>query len=212
MESTEALNYLSSSLFPFELSLLIHECTYDADSQELAKKHGHSTSTMAGIFAGRVKAQTLALTHFSTRYEPPGVNEDIIFYSHMDVVHQDCPKDGAHEDNQPHAPSTCAPEAIACQVSHQGVVAPASPKAGTTKAASTKSTSTSASTNIRKGASLLGREALSAAQDLFATTSGGHSDICIICAEDFMNISGVSFRSVARGRCKLSALSKLATP
>ena len=36
MESKEAEDYLTSSRFPCQLSLLIHECTYDAASHELA--------------------------------------------------------------------------------------------------------------------------------------------------------------------------------
>lgn len=68
----------------------MHECTYDKDSEELAEKHWHSTSSMAGRFAARVGARpphpptTLALTHFSTRYELPRPGEPFSFDANSD--------------------------------------------------------------------------------------------------------------------------------
>lgn len=48
--------------------LLVHECTYDETLKEKARDTGHSTSLDAGMFAKRVGAKLLVLTHFSARY------------------------------------------------------------------------------------------------------------------------------------------------
>ena len=79
MESAEAEQYLAGPDFPCELALLIHECTFDDSLHDLALTRGHSTSRMAGAFAARVRAQTLALTHFSTRYRQPSVDDLVVF-------------------------------------------------------------------------------------------------------------------------------------
>ncbi|MBA3684686.1 MAG: ribonuclease Z [Planctomycetes bacterium] len=52
--------------------LLVHEATYDAARADKAVEWGHSTSVMAGRFAARCRAKTLALTHFSARFHEPG--------------------------------------------------------------------------------------------------------------------------------------------
>jgi ribonuclease Z len=50
-------------------SLMVHECTYDAGvSVETAVERGHSTSVMAAATAAAAGADTLILTHFSSRY------------------------------------------------------------------------------------------------------------------------------------------------
>ena len=49
--------------------LLVHEATYAAGLQHMAKKRGHSTARMAGEFARGIGAKTLAITHFSNRYK-----------------------------------------------------------------------------------------------------------------------------------------------
>ena len=51
---------------------------------------------------------------------------------------------------------------------------------------------------------MLGQEALSAAraQGVVKREGGGDFDLCVICAEDFMTLSGGQFRSVVRYRCK----------
>lgn len=50
-------------------SLMIHECTYDAAvNEEVAVERGHSTTVMAAKMALAAGAETLILTHFSSRY------------------------------------------------------------------------------------------------------------------------------------------------
>lgn len=48
--------------------LLVHEATYDAAREDKAIQWGHSTTAMAGRFAARIRAQTLVITHLSSRY------------------------------------------------------------------------------------------------------------------------------------------------
>lgn len=49
--------------------ILVHECTLDNTiAVEMAVDHGHSTSTMAGLFGKAMGAKKMILTHFSMRY------------------------------------------------------------------------------------------------------------------------------------------------
>lgn len=50
--------------------LLVHEATFTTAQLEKAKVALHSTARMAGAFAKKIGAKKLALTHFSSRYEP----------------------------------------------------------------------------------------------------------------------------------------------
>lgn len=50
-------------------NLLVHEATFTNALADKAKAAMHSTASMAGIFANRIRAKKLALTHFSSRYE-----------------------------------------------------------------------------------------------------------------------------------------------
>src|SRR5690606_30313268 len=52
--------------------LLVHEATFAADLQDLARKYGHSTSIDAANIAKAAGARTLVLTHFSSRYQKSG--------------------------------------------------------------------------------------------------------------------------------------------
>jgi len=47
---------------------LVHESTFNSKKVSEALFKGHSTATMAGKFAAKVKARALILTHFSNRY------------------------------------------------------------------------------------------------------------------------------------------------
>lgn len=60
----------SSQLIPlaYDADILTHECTFAASESLRAKRAFHSTSTMAGLFASRIRAKNLLLTHFSVRY------------------------------------------------------------------------------------------------------------------------------------------------
>jgi ribonuclease Z len=48
--------------------VLVHEATYEAERTAKAEQWGHSTSAMAGVFAKRIAAKHLIITHFSSRY------------------------------------------------------------------------------------------------------------------------------------------------
>ena len=49
--------------------LLLHEATFSAEKQEKATQYYHSTAADAGRHATSCKATTLALTHYSSRFE-----------------------------------------------------------------------------------------------------------------------------------------------
>lgn len=48
---------------------MIHEATYAAAEEALARSRGHSTAAQAGRMASRASAKTLLLSHFSPRYD-----------------------------------------------------------------------------------------------------------------------------------------------
>lgn len=71
----------------YDADLLVHEATQMAIPDDLARRlpqsikrcseedarrsalrHGHSTATMAGEFAGEIRARMLCLNHFSVKY------------------------------------------------------------------------------------------------------------------------------------------------
>jgi len=66
-----------SSAVPYmqNCTLLVHEATYDSSRHEQAIAYGHSTSVMAAKIAKQVKAKSLILTHFSSRYGNNGDND-----------------------------------------------------------------------------------------------------------------------------------------
>lgn len=68
------------SLLAQNSTVLVHECTnaslpgdkLDVEETKVrAQSRGHSTPQVAGAFAGRIRAQSLLLNHFSTRYGCP---------------------------------------------------------------------------------------------------------------------------------------------
>ncbi|MBA3707663.1 MAG: ribonuclease Z [Planctomycetes bacterium] len=51
-----------------DCDLLVCETTYDAAREDKARQWGHSTTRMTGELARRLRARTLIITHFSSRY------------------------------------------------------------------------------------------------------------------------------------------------
>jgi ribonuclease Z len=51
--------------------MLVHEATYEAAEEKMARKHGHSTSKQAAEVAKEAGAKRLILTHISARYVGP---------------------------------------------------------------------------------------------------------------------------------------------
>ena len=68
----------SSNILPLtqDVHVLVHEATFDDAHQELALPRGHSTARMAGLFATKLNAKNLILTHFSARFAPTSVDHD----------------------------------------------------------------------------------------------------------------------------------------
>lgn len=58
--------------------LLIHECTFDEDMQEHAKKTNHSTVIDAAKVAAKAKVKTLVLTHISARYKEEDLEKFVL--------------------------------------------------------------------------------------------------------------------------------------
>jgi ribonuclease Z len=60
----------ASAIIPAGLGcdLLVCEATYDGSRQAKAVTWGHSTTLMTGELAARIRAKTLIITHFSSRY------------------------------------------------------------------------------------------------------------------------------------------------
>ncbi len=59
-----------------DADVLIHECTYAAGEEELAKAHWHSTSVQAAEVARDCNVKCLMLTHVSNRYDDVIVVEE----------------------------------------------------------------------------------------------------------------------------------------
>ncbi|MCL2676644.1 MAG: ribonuclease Z [Streptococcaceae bacterium] len=55
--------------------VLVHEATYEAGEEKMARKHGHSTSAQAAQVAKEAGANRLLLTHISSRYVGSMVNQ-----------------------------------------------------------------------------------------------------------------------------------------
>jgi len=49
-------------------NVLVHEASFDENCEDKAMQGKHSTSKMAGLFASKINAKLLILTHFSSRY------------------------------------------------------------------------------------------------------------------------------------------------
>ena len=58
-----------------EVDIVIHEATFDAGTEELAKPYGHSTITEAARVAKESKAKHLIVQHISARFLPREVEE-----------------------------------------------------------------------------------------------------------------------------------------
>jgi ribonuclease Z len=50
------------------VDMLVTECTYLGDQQELAARYGHLTATHAATIAKKAGVRLLVLTHYSQRY------------------------------------------------------------------------------------------------------------------------------------------------
>ncbi|CAM3171306.1 ribonuclease Z [Lactococcus hircilactis] len=55
----------------YQADLLVHEATYEAQEEKMAKNHGHSTSKQAAQVAHEAQVKRLLLTHISARYVGP---------------------------------------------------------------------------------------------------------------------------------------------
>eukprot|EP00906_Rhabdomonas_costata_P032568 RCo045876 len=51
-----------------DAEVVVHEATFAEEHHEMALRKHHSTAAMAGLFARRVQAKQLVLTHFSARF------------------------------------------------------------------------------------------------------------------------------------------------
>ena len=58
-----------------EVDIVIHEATFDAGTEELAKPYGHSTITQAALVAKESKAKHLIVQHISARFLPSQAEE-----------------------------------------------------------------------------------------------------------------------------------------
>ena len=54
--------------------VLVHESTNETADEEKSRQHGHSSARMTGLFAKKLGARKLVLTHFSQRYR--GIEEE----------------------------------------------------------------------------------------------------------------------------------------
>ena len=159
-------------VFPFTYNGVTYdECTFDDSLHDLALTRGHSTSRMAGAFAARVRAQTLALTHFSTRYRQPRVDDQVVFGRKHDA------STPGQQKAQVHA-SVAAVEPAA---KREGADRPAPSGADLPAPCKTQTGRDSHS----KSPSDLGQEALDAARDVLrAHAHGGCAreahDLCVV--------------------------------
>jgi len=58
-----------------EADVIVHEATFSADSEEMARDYFHSTTAQAARLALKAKAHTLYLNHISSRYIKENWNE-----------------------------------------------------------------------------------------------------------------------------------------
>lgn len=72
---------------------VVHESTFDNNKSALAIPRGHSTAQMAGLFAQKLNAKNLVLTHFSARYPSSAKDPTIMEALRMEaqVVFQNGP-------------------------------------------------------------------------------------------------------------------------
>jgi len=71
--------------------VVVHEVTYDSSCVEKAKEGGHSTSTMAGQFAKKIKASRIFITHFSSRYHGLHDTEPLTVKDLVSETQKECP-------------------------------------------------------------------------------------------------------------------------
>ena len=71
-----------SYIEPFgkEADLLVHEATFSTGQSDKSYRAKHSTATMAGNFARRIRANTLIITHFSGRYDVASAPSEDMMY------------------------------------------------------------------------------------------------------------------------------------
>src|SRR5699024_7406820 len=60
---------MEHAAFASKADLIIHEATFSHEMEDIAKNYYHSTTKQAANLAAKAKANTLIITHISSRYQ-----------------------------------------------------------------------------------------------------------------------------------------------